>query len=417
MFYIYSFIYAAVIVMLFVPQYLERPKELRRKWLREKLGYFPKTDSSLWVHAVSVGEVFASVPLLKKLREEYPDLPIILSTVTDTGQKVASKVPHGMTVVYLPFDIGFVLRRCLRRVNAKILITIETELWPNMFRIFGDGGVPVVILNGRISEKSSKGYEKVSFFMKKVFDYVRIFGMQSQMDADRVIRIGADPGKVMILGNFKFDGSIPAGIPSWALAIKGPVIVAGSTHRGEEEIIIDAYRENLERLPELKLLLAPRHPDRFSEVADLLRTKGIPFIKRTELCDLPDAIPVNKARTINKNVVLLDSVGELSAVYGIADIAIVGKSFTGHGGQNPLEPAFWGKPILCGPHMENFPFIRDFYREGAAFEVEQTGLAKKIKELLMSPEDAEAAGKKGKELYQRNSGAVERAMKIVREFM
>jgi len=419
MFFIYSIVYAAVIVILFVPQYLARPKELRRKWLKEKLGYFPKTDSSLWIHAVSVGEVGASVPLLKKLREEYPDFQIIFSTVTDTGQEVASaKVPCGTSVVYLPFDIGFVLRRCLRRVNPKIFITIETELWPNMFRIFGDRGVPVLILNGRISEKSSKGYEKISFFMKKVLDNVKIFGMQSQTDADRVIRIGADPQKVMILGNFKFDGDIPGGVPSWALAIKGPVIVAGSTHSGEEEIVIEAYRENLERFPGLKLLLAPRHPARFREVADLLRTKGIPFVKRSELCARPDEVKEKTEQgTFNRHVILLDSVGELPSVYGIADIAIVGKSFMGHGGQNPLEPAFWGKPILCGPHMENFPFIREFYREGAAFEVEPSRLAKKIREILVSPEKAEFAGKKGKELYQRNSGAVQRAMEIVKEFV
>jgi 3-deoxy-D-manno-octulosonic-acid transferase len=419
MFLIYSLIYATIIFIVFVPQYLKRPKELRRKWLKEKLGYLPQKEASLWVHAVSVGEVGASIPLLNKLREEYPGIPIILSTVTDTGQKVAcSKAPQGTNVVYLPYDIGCAIRKCLKRVNPKLFITIETELWPNMFRTLGDRGVPVLILNGRISEESSKGYEKISFFMKRVFAYVKVFGMQSQKDAERVIRIGADEKKVVILGNFKFDGDIPMRIPPWALAIKGLVIVAGSTHRGEEEIILNAYCKNLEKFPGLKLLLAPRHPNRFEEVADLLTTKGIPFLKRSDLNDR--SIEVSKGSEdifLKKNVILLDSVGELPSVYGIADIAIVGKSFIGFGGQNPLEPAFWGKPILCGPHMENFPFVGEFFHEGAAFEVEPAGLAKKIEELLSSPEKARLAGEKGKTLYRKNSGSVQRAMKIVRKFI
>lgn len=416
MYFIYSLLYSLALIVLFVPEYLKRPKDLRRRWLREKLGLFDKAimtseSGCVWVHAVSVGEVGASLPFLRKLKKLHPGITIILSTITDTGQKVAlEKVPAGTRVVYLPFDLGFVLKGLLNRIRPRLFIVVETELWPNLFRTMAEKDIPVVMLNGRISEKSSRGYGKVSFFMKKVFGYVRLFGMQGRADAERLKKIGADPEKVFVLGNFKFDLMISREIPSWAAALGGPVVVAGSTSRGEEEIILSAYLQNTDRFPSLKLVLAPRHPERFREVEDMLKGKNIPFVKRTDLtAPFPDSS--------SYGVVLLDSVGELASVYGAADIAVIGKSFTGQGGQNPLEPAFWGKAILCGPHMENFPFIRDFYVEGAAFEVSQSGLAKKIRELLITPEKAMEAGAKARGLFTANSGAVDKAVRITEEYL
>jgi 3-deoxy-D-manno-octulosonic-acid transferase len=392
MFLVYGLLYVIVILLLFIPEYIKRPKQYRPKWLREKLGSVPQLGSAIWVHAVSVGEVGASIMLLRKLREAYPSFPVILSTITDTGRSVAmEKAPKGTTVVYLPFDTGLVLRRCLKRVQPMIFIVIETELWPNIIRFFARRGIPVIMLNGRISEKSARGYEKISFFMKEVFRHVTIFGMQSSADEARLLKIGASKEKVLVSGNFKFDMQIKREIPAWAADLKGPVIVAGSTHRGEEELIVSAFMENLPKFPGLKLILAPRHPERFGEAEAAVKASGTPLLKRSELTHGSDLIT-----RFDSGVILLDSVGELSAVYGAADIAIIGKSFIGFGGQNPLEPAFWGKAVICGPHMENFPFMEDFYREGAAFEVEPTGLAKKIRELLIDPGKAEAAGKKAR---------------------
>lgn len=410
MFLLYSLLYAMAVVILFVPEYLKRPKELRRRWLREKFGYLPRTKSSIWIHAVSVGEVSASVPLLNKLRAEYPQFNLILSTITDTGQKVAlAKAPEGTTVVYLPFDLKNILDRAIRRAKPKAFLVMETELWPNIFRTFSLRRVPVLVVNGRISEKSVSGYRKISFFMKKVFSYVGAFCMQGQVDADRISSIGAEKNKVSVVGNFKFDMGVAGEIPVWTGCLgRGPVIVAGSTHRGEEELILAACTENMTFFPDLKLILAPRHPERFEEVEDILKKSGTSYVRRTRT----DISAPQRA-----SVVLLDTIGELSAVYGAADIAIMGKSFKDEGGQNPLEPAFWGKPIICGPHMENFPFIKDFYREGAAFEVEAAALPKKIKELLVAPEKAKAAGRKARELYVRNSGAVYRAMAIIRQLI
>jgi 3-deoxy-D-manno-octulosonic-acid transferase len=412
MFFVYSILYTIVVTILLLPEYLSRPKELRERWLREKFGYLPETASTIWIHAVSVGEVNASLGLLRKLRTSYPGSPLILSTITDTGQKVAiERVPEGTSVVYLPFDIRFILRRSIGRIHPRIFIVVETELWPNIFRILSRSGVPVVVVNGRISEKSSGGYRKISFFMKRVFSFVQGFGMQAGVDAERLMAIGAPKDKVSVIGNFKFDMKIPGEIPSWAKSLGNPVIVAGSTHKGEEEIILEAYKENMGRFPGLKLVLAPRHPERFGEVEALLKSSGVSYAKRSEFGEAPDA------GLRDKEVVLVDTIGELSALYGVADIAIIGKSFIGTGGQNPLEPALWGKPVICGPHMENFPFIEEFFREGAAFQVEGKGLAKKIKELLLLPENARAAGLKARELFIRNSGAEDRAMEMIRGYI
>lgn len=402
-------LYAVTVLILLIPEYLRRPKELRRKWLREKFGYITESDSAIWVHAVSVGEVGASIGLLNKLKAEYPQSPLILSTITDTGQKVAlDRAPEGTEVVYLPFDLNYILDRCLKRTKPRAFLVIETELWPNLFRALAGNRVPVLVLNGRISEGSARGYRKISFFMKKVFSYVRVFGMQGRVDADRIRSIGAEETKVSVLGNFKFDIDAAEKAPLWAEFIRGPVIVAGSTHKGEEGLILAAFAENRKFFPQLKLILAPRHPERFEEVAALLNKSGILYVKRTEMNDL---------QASGVSVILLDTVGELSSVYGVADIVIIGKSFEGEGGQNPLEPAYWGKPIICGPHMENFPFIEEFYKEGAAFEVEAAALPQKIKELLGQPEMAKSSGQKARELFLRNSGAVDRAMEIIRQYL
>jgi len=414
MYLLYSLLYSIVLFFLLPFQYLKRPKELRKKWLREKFGFI-NTDltthhaAPIWIHAVSVGEVSAALPLLKRLREAYPSRGIILSTITDTGQKVAmERAPEDTTIVYLPFDITYILKAVLKIVRPGIFITIETELWPNTIRVFKEYGVPVILLNGRISENSFRGYSKISFFMKRVLSCVDLFCMQSKIDAERIRGIGADEKRIKVLGNFKFDTKPPSEIPEWTKRIKGPVIVAGSTHEGEEEFITSVYSELKKDFPGVTLILAPRHPERFKEVEDMLKSKGISFMRRSALNNQP-----LETSTIICEIILLDSVGELSAIYAIADIAVIGKSFRGYGGQNPLEPAYWGKPILCGPHMENFPFIEDFYRGGAALEVHEEELYSKVRELLLFPEKAKEMGSKAQQLYRKNTGAVERAKEVI----
>jgi 3-deoxy-D-manno-octulosonic-acid transferase len=440
MYFLYSLLYCVVLLFLLPLHYLKRPKQLRKRWLREKFGFinpslFPLTKGGIeggyngiiWVHAVSVGEVMAALPLLKKLREKYPSKSITLSTITDSGQKVGREgAPEGTSVVYLPFDIPCILRTVLRRFKPELLITIETELWPNIFKIFKENRIPVILLNGRISGNSFKGYKKIFFFMKGVLAHVDLFCMQSELDAERIRSLGVERGRIKVLGNFKFDTKPPSAIPEWAERISGPVLIAGSTHEGEEELIISVYRELKKDFFDLNLIIAPRHPERFQGVEDLLRLKGISFIKRSEFrTSNPPNPPLEKGgeegvsepQFLKGEIILLDTLGELSAVYGMSDIAIIGKSYKGYGGQNPLEPAYWGKAIVCGPHMENFPFIRDFYSQGASLEANEENLYSALRELLYSPEKVRKMGDKAKEIYMRNSGAVEKAMEVLTQYI
>ena len=448
MYFLYSLLYCVVLLFLLPLHYLKRPKQLRKRWLREKFGFINPSLSPLakggiegvygsesirtkggiiWVHAVSVGEVMAALPLLKKLREKYPSKSIILSTITDSGQKVGREgAPEGTSVVYLPFDIPFILRTVLRRFKPELLITIETELWPNIFKIFKEHGIPVILLNGRISGNSFKGYKKIFFFMKRVLAHVDLFCMQSELDAERIRSLGVERDRIKVLGNFKFDTNPPSAIPEWAERISGPVLIAGSTHEGEEELIMSVYRELKKDFFDLNLIIAPRHPERFQGVEDLLRSKGLSFIKRSEFrTSNPITPPLEKVggggfsepQFLKGEIILLDTVGELSTIYGIADIAIIGKSYKGYGGQNPLEPAYWGKAIVCGPHMENFPFIRDFYSQGASLEANEESLYSALRELLYSPEKVRKMGDKAKEIYMKNSGAVEKAMEVLTQYI
>jgi 3-deoxy-D-manno-octulosonic-acid transferase len=417
-YFIYTLIYSLAIIFLLPFEYFKRPGVLRKKWLREKLGLFDSSlithhSSLIWVHAVSVGEVAAASPLLKTIRERYPSKEIVLSTITDTGRKVAmERAPGGTHIVYLPFDIPLVLNPVVKKLRPEVLIVIETELWPNMFRVFRENEIPVILMNGRISEKSFRGYKRISFFMRKVLSDVNFFGMQAEEYADRIRSLGVDDMRIKTMGNFKFDSKPFSRIPEWATKLTGPVITAGSTHAGEEELMASLYVELKKNFPDLNLILAPRHPERFREVEEMLRAGGHSFMKRSAFETQGPDIPA-----IRGEIILLDSVGELSAIYGITDIAIIGKSFRGHGGQNPLEAASWGRPVLCGPHMENFPVIRDFYKEGAAVEVSEEGLCSQLKELLLHPDKASGIGSKARELYNKNSGAVERAMEVIANYV
>ncbi len=413
---LYSLLYAIALIFILPFEYFKRPRDVRKRWLKEKCGRYPATiprsQTVIWVHAVSVGEVMAALPLLRKMKEAYPSKRIVFSTITDTGQKVArDNVPEGIHVVYLPFDVPFILASVARKMKPELLVIIETELWPNLIRVFRDNGVPVVLLNGRISEQSMRGYRRVSFFMKSVLEAIDVFGMQSEEYAERLKYIGADVRKIEVTGSFKFDAEPAHTSLPWLRSVAGPVVVAGSTHEGEEELMVSAYRDLLREFPELNLVIAPRHPDRCGRVQEMLRDRGMRYVKRSALTE------GQKTECIRGTIILLDTVGELPSVYESASVAIIGKSFRGYGGQNPLEPAYWGIPVICGPHMENFPVIEDFYRAGGAIRINEEGIAKAVRELLRSPERAKEIGANARNVYRQHRGAVTRAMRIVERYV
>jgi 3-deoxy-D-manno-octulosonic-acid transferase len=450
MFLVYSVLYGIALAFLLPYEYLKRPGPLRKRWLRERFGATGPSQrvtdpsqrvtdpsqrvtdpsqrvtdpsqratghsqnvsgpyQSIWVHAVSVGEVMAASAFLKALKERHPGLRIIVSTVTDTGQKVArERLSDLAEVIYLPFDMAALFRRAVERIRPRLFLVMETEIWPNALRVLRQKGVPAIVLNGRISEASFRGYKRVRFFIRRVLDDIALFCMQDEVYAGRIIELGADNNNVMITGNFKFDIKVTLEKPEWALSMAGPVIVAGSTHKGEEDLIASSYIRLKEDFGDLNLIIAPRHPERSDEVEALLRAKGLPCVRRSRL----------KGREpLSGSVVILDTVGELSSAYGVADIAIVGGSFIGHGGQNPLEPAYWGKPVVCGPHMENFPFIQEFYEAGAAVRAEGPDLYGTLKDLLLSTGRREEIGRKAEELLKCNSGAVDKAVRVVEGYL
>ncbi|MBI4684291.1 MAG: 3-deoxy-D-manno-octulosonic acid transferase [Nitrospirae bacterium] len=435
---IYSILYAIALIFLLPFQYRKRPKEFRGKWLMEKFGFFnyklqiPKSPlppfskgghgGIIWIHAVSVGEVIASMSLIRRLKERLPGVNFIVSTITDTGQKVAiEKSPEGTQVLYLPFDLAFILKRALKDICPALFIAMETELWPNLFRALKRQNIPALIMNGRISDDSFRGYKKIRFFLKDMISCIDIFCMQDSVYAQRIKELGASEDRVRVLGNFKFDTRPSANIPEWTELLAPPVIIAGSTHRGEEDLVVSVYSKLKNDFPDLNLIIAPRHPDRFKEVEDLVRARGLAYKKRSELVTrnsrLGESPGATKLETLKGCVVLLDAVGELASVYASADIAIIGGSFIPHGGQNLLEPAYWAKPILCGTHMENFPFAKEFYEKGAAMKVDAASLFEKLRDLLLYPEKMEMMGKKAKEMCDEKSGAVEKAVKIIEEYL
>ncbi|MDP2279456.1 MAG: 3-deoxy-D-manno-octulosonic acid transferase [Nitrospirota bacterium] len=420
---IYSFLYFIVLIFLLPFEYRKRPKDLRQRWLKEKFGFFNcplvsasggRPSSLIWVHAVSVGEVIASLPLLEKLKVRHPSVSLVLSTITDTGQKVAmEKASEGTKVIYLPFDLNFILKRTLKHIQPSLFITIETELWPNLLLTLKKRKIPAVVMNGRISDDSFKGYKRIKFFMRSIISCVDLFCMQDAVYAGRIKELGAQEEKIRVIGSFKFDTVPSLNIPEWTKLISHPVIIAGSTHRGEEDLIVSSYIELKKDFPDLSLIIAPRHPERFGEVEELVKKKGLEYVKRSEI-EGQETRDKGQRKGV---VVILDAVGELASVYGVSDVAVIGGSFIEHGGQNLLEPAFWGKPIICGPHMENFPFAKEFYGRGAAIETESSALCKKLKELLQSPEKMKSMGNKAKDLYNEKAGAVERAMKEIERFL
>ncbi len=419
MLFVYRILYFIALIVIVPLEYFKRPKELRGRWLSERLGRYPfvflkegastEINPTIWIHAVSVGEAITAVSLIRRVIEEVSP-HIVLSTVTDTGRQTAKeKLPQGVKVVYVPFDTQSAVRRAIKAVNPGVFAVMETELWPCIFNEMNKQNIPVVILNGRISERSFKGYRRIRFFMKLVLCNVTLFGMQSDTYSQRIIAMGADGSTVKTLGNFKFDTPPSPSIPAWALRLPGPMLVIGSTHEKEEAIILAAVKRLKAEIGELSVVLAPRHPKRFDEAATVMNSLDIPFVRRSELSDTQDTA------TLPASVVLLDTIGELASVYGAADVCIMGGSFVPKGGHNLLEPAYWGKPIVCGPHMDNFPMAGEFTAAHAAVTINAAGLYDTLSELFSNESKRHEMGHNARELYGKNSGAIDNAIRELKK--
>jgi 3-deoxy-D-manno-octulosonic-acid transferase len=390
-----------------------RYRDYHKRW-RERFGFFeaPGFSGSLWVHAVSVGEVNAAEPLIKALRNDYPNAPLVVTTVTPTGsERVRQLFGDSVFHVYLPYDLPFAVTRFLRRVRPRLAIIVETEIWPNLYFACRNRGIPLMIANARLSERSLRGYRRLGSLVSSALGCVRQIAAQSRTDAARYRELGADPEKIVVTGNLKFDMPVP-----YDAELKGedlrrqwgrlrPVWIAGSTHEGEELPVLEAHLEVLTRWPDALLLIAPRHPERFKLVEHSARSLG--FTVGTRSAD--------RAPSSAHQVFVIDAMGELMPYYAASDLAFVGGSLASIGGHNVLEPAALSRPVLVGPHTFNFEEITlTLIQEGGALRVNGAEeLGERVLQLLRDQPRREHMGKVARIVFDSERGAVKRVMHMV----
>jgi 3-deoxy-D-manno-octulosonic-acid transferase len=380
----------------------------------ERFGVFPAPglSGSLWVHAVSVGEVNAAEPLIKALKRAYPQAPLVVTTVTPTGsERVRQLFGDGVFHVYLPYDLPFAVRRFLHRVRPRLAIIVETEIWPNLYFACHRRGIPLMIVNARLSERSLRGYRPARGLVRAALRCVSHVSAQSRTDAARYRMLGAPSDKVVVSGNLKFDMPVPEHAQEQGEALRvqwgplRPVWMAASTHEGEELAVLEAHLEVLQRFPDALLLLAPRHPDRFRLVEHLVRNLG--FSAGTRSGDRVPA-PVHQ-------VFVIDAMGELMPFFAASDLAFVGGSLVPIGGHNVLEPAALSRPVLVGPHTFNFDDItQTMVQQGGAQRVTSSdALGAAVLQLLRDRPSLHRMGERAHAVFDSEQGAVRRVMTLI----
>ncbi len=391
-----------------------------RRGLRERLGLVPEricqsTKPSVWIHAVSVGEVLAISELAPALQAQFPDHRVVISTTTDTGQRLAADRFGAANVFYFPFDFAFATRRWVAALRPSLIVVAETEFWPNFLRVANQSGSRVAIVNARISDRSLPGYTRWRRLLGSVLQGVDLFLAQTAEDARRLAQIGASAPRVFVGGNMKYDVPPPSSSPivdqlrsTLAASGCGPILVCGSTVEGEEALLATAFQNVLATYPAAVMLLAPRHPERFDGVAGLLQQSKIDYWRRSQWNGEP----------LSGAVLLIDSIGELSSLYALADLAFVGGSLVPRGGHNIIEPAQHGVPILVGTHTENFRDIVELFRSrGAVRVVSPPELSSSFLGLLADEGQRRELGRRAAETLDAQRGATQRTLQRLRELL
>jgi 3-deoxy-D-manno-octulosonic-acid transferase len=375
----------------------------------------------LWIHAVSVGEVTAAAPIVACLKKKRPEVEIIFSTSTETGREMAEKfVKEDVVFIYFPLDIPVIVRPIIDRAAPDLFVLVETEIWPNFLKTFKQRRVKTLMVNGRISPWSYRRYRRTAFFWKKVLSYLDFAGMISNVDAERIRNIGMDPAKTEVLGNAKYDGLASKVSPVLQEEIirrfnvrEGEkFFVAGSTHPGEDEIIIRVYKKLAEKYPDFKLIIVPRHIERTNDIMNLLRQEN--------LNDVISLANMNKGRQRkDERIIIIDVIGELFKVYSLASIVFCGGSLVPKGGQNILEAAAWGKVVFYGPSMDDFIQEKTLLEEagcGITIRSEEE-LFQGIIQMLNNPEELVKRGKNGKSVILANIGASARYADLINKYI
>lgn len=398
-----------------------------REGFLQRIGFYPRDvresirgSRPIWIHAVSVGEVLSARHLAGQLKKRFPGRKILLSTFTLTGKEIARQaVSAGDAFIFLPLDHPWIVRRALTLFDPSLLIFLETEIWPNLLRLAYRRGIPTLLLSGRLSPRAFRHYAFFRLFFSKVVQQFTAVGMQSEDDAGRMIHLGVDPQKICITGNLKHapweeeganrrkieEADLPLGAKE-----ERQILVVGSTHRGEEEILLDAFLFLKSRFPTLLMVLAPRHPQRFYEVERLLKKRRVRYEKKSQM---------NGRGSRITDVIFLDTLGDLPAFYSAADIAFVGGSLIDAGGHNLMEPARFRKPILFGPYMTNFADIaEEMKRKGGGIEVHgREDLIREISGLLTDRAMAERMGELAYGVVEGDRGVVDLSMGLVFRYL
>lgn len=419
---ILSFVGFILLLPYFLVQAVRHGKYLAS--LMERTGRLPRSlrqdeRGAIWIHAVSVGESNAIVPLVSQLRARAGERKIFISTTTLTGQRNArGKITEADGFFYYPFDWRRNVRRSLAHIQPAMVCLAETELWPNFIHEAHRQGVRLAVVNGRISERSFRWYARARGFLRQFLSEIDLYLMQTDEDADRIRRLGAPADRVVVSGNLKYDIEPDRRLVEGLELIRkyflagapAPVWIAGSTAEGEEELVLRAFERLRTDCPTARLILAPRHPERFSSVAALLTGRHWDFVRRSQLG------PVDGS---SSKVLLLDTMGELSALYAFAQVAFVGGSLVKKGGHNILEPAAAGVPVVMGPFMSNFAkMVRDFLEHNAAIQVRGAEeLGSVVKRLLKNPRQSREMGERGRMLLNQSAGATARTVEKILELL
>lgn len=395
-----------------------------RAGLRQRFGAVPElltasNKPTIWVHAVSVGEVVAASAVIATLRQKFPAHRILISTTTSTGQKLAAQRFGAENVFYYPLDFAFAIRPYLAALRPELVVVAETEFWPNFFRLAKRSGARIAVINCRISDRSLPGYKRFRYWLPKLLGktlgHVDLFLAQTEEDQRRLIEIGAPEAKVSVVGNLKFDVAPPAPPPivaslreSFDRSGAGPILVCGSTLEDEEGSLLSAFRNILANYPKSVMILAPRHPERFAEVADLVEKLGFRMFRRSLWSGEP----------LTGSVFLVDTIGELATLYSLATVAFVGGSLVPRGGHNILEPALHGVAIVTGNHYENFRDVVNFFASRNAVRI--VGLAELplvFMELIENAGDRATLGRNALDALESQRGATDRTVTALLKLM
>lgn len=387
-----------------------------RRW-GERFGFVPRLRPKqvIWVHAVSVGETLAAVPLIRRLQADYPDAQLVVTTMTPTGsERVTAAFGDSVYHVYAPYDLPDAVARFIRRVRPDLLVIMETELWPNLIAGCAQRKIPVLVANARLSAKSAKGYSKVSALVRPMLQQLSGIAAQHQDDGQRFVELGLPEEKLQVTGNIKFDLELSTSIIDRAASLKQawrsdserPILLAASTHRGEDPLVLDAYEQLLKQHSELLLVLVPRHPERFDEVATLCEQRGFSVVRRS----------AGVAPTAEHQILLGDTMGELLTFCGASDVVFMGGSWVPVGGHNVIEPAAWSLPVFSGPHLFNFTEASSLLLDAGGMKVcdEPAQLAEQVSVLLNDESERQAMGAAAKAVAEQNRGALERLLAEIR---